>query len=310
MFRITFLVLLFIKLSLSSVYGEDAYKIVFKIDKNIITNYDVQKETNYLLALNPALESLSKKQMKKFATNSIIKEIIKKNEVSKFYIINYDNPSLTSLLQNFYSRLNINTESEFKNYLSKFNLSVDDITKKLAIETTWNKLIYNKFKNFLNIDEKKIRDDLKNDFNKTKSQTKYLISEILFDPKNENELDTIYKNIVATVNEKDFKTAATIYSISDTAINGGEIGWVNKSALSNTIYDKLKNLKINEFSKPIKITSGFLILYLNDLKKEDTKINQEEELQKIIVTEKNRQLNQYSLTYYKKIETQSFINEK
>ena len=42
---------------------------------------------------------------------------------------------------------------------------------------------------------------------------------------------------------------------------------------------------------------------------EKVEINQEYELKKRISAEKNRQLNQYSFVYYKKIEKQAFINE-
>ena len=52
------------------------------------------------------------------------------------------------------------------------------------------------------------------------------------------------------------------------------------------------------------------MVYLEDLKKEDREINLEQELKKIIIHEKNRQLNEYSTIYYKKIEKQIFINEK
>jgi peptidyl-prolyl cis-trans isomerase SurA len=112
------------------------------------------------------------------------------------------------------------------------------------------------------------------------------------------------------IKENDFKTAASIYSISDSSKNSGLIGWVNKNEISNLIYNELNRLNIGEHTPPIKIASGFLIIYLNDLKKVEQKKNSEEELQRIIVADKNRQLNQYSIIYYKKIKQQIFIYEK
>ena len=57
------------------------------------------------------------------------------------------------------------------------------------------------------------------------------------------------------------------YSISSTALDGGNIGWVNSQSLSNTILDLLKNMKIGEYTKPIKKDDSIFIFYLNDKRK-------------------------------------------
>ena len=228
----------------------------------------------------------------------------------KFYSIDYDAPGVTELTKSLYSRLNINTEQEFDEYLLKFNLDLKDVGRKLIIEKTWNQLIYERYKDQLNIDEEKIRKTLSDNLFGLETQTNFLISEILLNPKSQLELNNDYNNIKKLINEKGFKIAASIHSISNTGKNGGEIGWVNKNEVSNLIYKELSNLKINEFSAPIKIASGFLIIYLNDLREEKIEINQEDELLRIIAIEKNRQLNQYSNIYYKKIEMQTFVNEE
>ena len=69
-------------------------------------------------------------------------------------------------------------------------------------------------------------------------------------------------------------------------------------------------MNIGDITQPIKVASGFLIIYLEDVKKVEQKINAEEDFKKIVMTEKNRQLNEYSIIYYKKIKKQIFINEK
>jgi len=72
----------------------------------------------------------------------------------------------------------------------------------------------------------------------------------------------------------------------------------------------LNKLSIGQFTQPIKIASGFLIIYLNDIKKEEQEFNVDEELKKMIISEKNRQFNEFSIIHFKKIEQQIFINEK
>ena len=305
------LIFLIILNSLSNiVIAENKYKIIININNQIITNFDVQKEAKYLLALNPSLNNLPKKQIREISKNSLIREKIKENEILKYYEINYEDPTLTRFVINIYKRLNIENESEFNAYLSKFDLNIKSVIKKIAIERTWNKLIFEKFKNQINVDETKIKEEVKKKLDKLEIQTSFLISEILFQSKNKKEYQETYNNIIKTIEETSFKSAASIYSISDSSINSGEIGWVKKNEIADLIYNELNKLNIGDISQPIKVASGFLIIYLEDLKKVEEEINQEEEFKKIVVTEKNRQLNEYSIIYYKKIEKQIFIDEK
>ena len=310
MLKKIFILLAIINLLSNKVIAENKYEIIVNINSQIITNFDIQKETKYLFALNPSLDNLSKKQIKEISKKSLIREKIKENEILKYYIINYEDPQLAIFLINIYKRLGIVDEAEFNTYLSKFDLDISSVIKKIAIEKAWNKLIFDKFRNQISVDELKIKDELEKKLDKSEIQTSFLISEILFQPKNEKEYQDIYNNIIKTVEENSFKSAASIYSISDSSINSGEIGWVKKNEISKLIYKELNKLKIGDISQPIKVASGFLMIYLEDLKKVEQEINPDQELKKIIMVEKNRQLNEYSIIYYKKIEKQIFINEK
>ena len=310
MFKKIFILFTIINLLSNAVIAENKHEIIIKINNQIITNFDIQKETKYLLALNPSLNNLSTKQIKELSRNSLIREKIKENEILKYYKINYEDPELTKFVTNIYKRLNIEDEAEFNTYLSKFDMNINTVIKKIAIERDWNKMIFGKFKNQIVVDELKIKKNLEKKLDKSEIQTSYLISEILFQAKNEKEFEETYNDIIKAVDESSFKSAASIYSISDSSINSGEIGWVKKNEISNSIYNELNKLNIGDITQPIKVASGFLIIYLEDVKKVEKEINTEEEFKKIVTTEKNRQLNEYSIIYYKKIKKQIFINEK
>jgi peptidyl-prolyl cis-trans isomerase SurA len=262
MFKKIFILLAIINLLSNKVIAENKYEIIVNINGQIITNFDIQKETKYLFALNPSLDNLSKKQIKEISKKSLIREKIKENEILKYYIINYEDPQLAIFLINIYKRLGIVDEAEFNTYLSKFDLDISSVIKKIAIEKAWNKLIFDKFRNQISVDELKIKEELEKKLDKSEIQTSFLISEILFQPKNEKEYKDIYNNIIKTVEESSFKSAASIYSISDSSINSGEIGWVKKNEISKLIYKELNKLKIGDISQPIKVASGFLMIYL------------------------------------------------
>ena len=310
MIKKIFIFVAIINLLSSTLIAEDRYEIVVSIDNKVITNFDIQKEINYLLALNPSLNNLPKKQIYEIAKESLVREEIKEKEILKYYNINYKDPELSLLIENIYNRLNIANENEFNKYLSNFDLSIEMISAKLSIEKAWNRLIFEKFNKFINLDELRLKKELEKNLSQPQIQNRYLISEILFQSKDEKEYQEILRNIKKTIEENSFETAASIYSISDSSKNGGEIGWVNKNEISDTIYNVLNKLSIGQFTQPIKIASGFLIIYLNDIKKEEQEFNVDEELKKMIISEKNRQFNEFSIIHFKKIEQQIFINEK
>ena len=310
MIKKVFIFVAIINLLSFTLIAEDRYEIVVSIDNKVITNFDIQKEINYLLALNPSLNNLPKKQIYEIAKESLVREEIKEKEILKYYNINYKDPELSLLIENIYNRLNIANENEFNKYLSNFDLSIEMISAKLAIEKAWNRLIFEKFNQFINLDEVRLKKELEKNLSQPQTQNRYLISEIIFQSKDDKEYQEILRNIKKTIEENSFETAASIYSISDSSKNGGEIGWVNKNEISDTIYNVLNKLSIGQFTQPIKIASGFLIIYLNDIKKEEQEFNVDEELKKMIISEKNRQFNEFSIIHFKKIEQQIFINEK
>ena len=92
---------------------------------------------------------------------------------------------------------------------------------------------------------------------------------------------------------------------------GGKIGWVDETNLSKVVIDEIKDKKKDEFSKPIQIGNNYLILMVNDIRNKKILIDKENELEKLIEYERNKQLNQFSKIYFNKAKINySIINEK
>ena len=309
--RIIFLILLkipiiiLILINLSN--ANEKIIIELQIAEEIITNIDFKKEENYLVALNNNLNDISKNQLKKLARDSLIREKIKKNELLKFYDFSKTDKFANEVLKEFYTRLNFNNLNEFELYLKNYNLEISDIKSKLKIESLWNELIFKKFESQITINTENIKKKVKKQKNII---TEYNLSEILFELKSEEDLNKKYNLILDNIKGSGFKNSATIYSLSNTSKFGGEIGWVKQTHLNELLLNEIKLIKINEITKPIQTTSGYLILKLNDKRKKEFKIDQEKLYNQMIIEEKNRQLNQFSLIYFKKIKQNIFISEK
>jgi len=275
-------------------------KIIHNIQNEIITNIDIKNEFKYLVALNNSLKELGEEKILNISNESIIREKIKKIEISKnFKEIKLNEDYSELLLKNIYSRLNLKSIDEFEIYLKNYDLKIIDIEKKITIDALWNELIMKKYSSKVVINEASIKNEiLKN----SKIQSKeYQLSEIIFEVENKEEIQKKYKEVVKSINEIGFENSAATYSFSESAKIGGDIGWINENSLNNNIRENINTLKVGEFTKPIILSNGILILKLINTKNSETTIDIENELKKAINFERNRQLNQYSKIYYNKI---------
>lgn len=286
--------------------AESTVSIIYKINQEIITSIDIENEEAYLISLNNQLEDLDKKKRYLLAKNSILREYIKRIEISKYFILDQKDPIIEKIINDFIIKLNLENRSAFEEHLANYNLTIDDIKKKIEIETIWNQLIYKKYSNQLKIDEKKFEEKIKNQKN---LKTLFSLSEIVFNKSSDQRLDDKVDIINQSITEIGFKNTANIYSISDSAKFGGDIGWIDKKNLSKNILTALEQINTNEHTAPIPITNGFLILKLKEIKSEESKINFDEELDKMIRYETDNQLNTYSKIYYNKIKINTIINE-
>ena len=294
---------------ITAVIGNEVH-IVLKIENEIVTNLDIIKEKNYLIALNNSLSKINKNQLEALAKNSIIKEKIKKRELIKYYDLEKASPIMENLIIDLSKKLNFRNQEELNKYLLNFNLDIDEIKEKLKIETLWNQFIYDRFIDQVSINEKKLRDYLKTEIEYSSNQLyEYHLSEILFELKANETPEQKYNLIIANIEEAGFKNASNFYSISESSKFGGEIGWINKMQLSKSIIKEIEKIEVGKLTRAIQVGNNFMILRINDKRKINKKINFDEELKKLIIFEKNKQLNQLSLIYFKKIKQNIFISE-
>ena len=183
------------------------------------------------------------------------------------------------------------------------------IKMKISIEAAWNDLVYKRYSNNIIINEEEIKKNIKKLINNNNKQYAYSLSEIIFTSDKSENIKNIYQLIKKSISEIGFKNTANIYSESDSSKHGGKIGWINEGQLSELIKKEIVKLKIDEYTLPITVPGGQIILYLNDKKQQERKLNFEEEFKKQILFEKNKQLNQFSKIYFNKIKKNSAISE-
>ena len=281
-------------------------KILLKVNNEIITSIDILNEIEYLSIINDQFKKTETNVQIKIARNSLIKEKVKMIELLKYKEdLKIDDNLLENIIIKYFSGLNIKSISDFDKLFKGIQVNPDFVKNKITIETLWNQLIYSKFYKSVKINE----DDIKKRILTKKIISEYLLSEILINFDNNEDYNSKIELVKKTIKEKSFSEAALIYSVSDSAAKGGKLGWIRENILNKNIRDEINSINIGEVSNPIVVPGGSLILYKEDLRKIEKKINLDNEIKTIIEKKTNEQLNRLSTIYFNKIKKNIFINE-
>ena len=284
-------------------------RILFKVNNEIITSIDIFEEIKFLKAFNPGIDNLEEAELIEISKNSILRNTIKKIELKNFIEeLKVDDKFLLKLIKSKYSKNGIDSLEKFEIYLNDKNLDEKLIKEKFAIELLWNDYIYRKFYKKVVIDKEKIKKEILQNPRK-KDQREFLLSEINFNATNKADLNSKYKRIISDIEKLGFKKTALKHSNSESASNGGLIGWVKQDNLNLTIKEIVSELKIGQISKPIRTSSGFIILKIEDEKEYVSKLNINEKVEEIVNSKTNDQLSQFSQMYFNKIKKNTIINE-
>jgi peptidyl-prolyl cis-trans isomerase SurA len=219
--------------------------------------------------------------------------------------IRIEDKTINNILINYFERLGINSISKFNRYFIEKKIDPNVIKKKITIEILWNQLIYQKFYNSIKIDRGKIKSELLS----KELLKEFNLSEILFTVSENESLDEKFDLVKKTIKEKNFSQAALLYSISDTAKNGGELGWIKETSINLKIRKKIDKIKKGQYTNPIVVPGGFLIINIKDQRtvKRDTDLKKEIEL--VYKKKVNEQLNQYSNIFFNKVKNNMVIDE-
>ena len=311
MYLIKKIKIFFVILFLINIYNKNLIalenRILFKVDNEIITSIDIYEEIKFLKTFNPEINLINEAELFEISKNSILRDKIKKIEIMNFVKeLRVEEKFLIKLIKGKYSKIGLNSIEDFENYLKNKDLNIKNIKEKFAIELIWNDLIYRKFSQKISIDKEKIKEQILNN-PKKEIERELLLSEIVFNVSEKSEYKDKYKKILNDIEKIGFKKTALIHSNSDTASTGGLIGWVKEDNLNEGIKKIIVGLEPGQLSKPVRTSSGFIILRVEDKKEYELKFDVENKVNEIIRSKTNYQLNQFSNIYLNKLKKDLII---
>ncbi len=305
-----FLTIFFISLiSINSLHAKYKSNIIVKVENEIITSFEIKnKILSSLILSKQEINQENINKLKKQALEALIQQKLKEIELKK-YQFKSDNAQVTSYINKLSSTDVLGLQNRFKDN----NLDYELFFREIETTLNWQKFIYKIYASKIEIDEKSVEEELKEI---KKSQNEIIkelqISEIEILNAETNDLtQKKIKEISQLIADEGFEAIATKYSISPTASNKGNLGWVNSKSLSKQMYSVLVNMNIGEVSKPIITSNTTLFLKINNKRELKTKLINEDDLKKRIINKrKNELFNLYSNSHLSKLKNTSLIEYK
>ena len=276
------------------------------VGNKAITRSDIINEIKIILILNnQSFSDDNAAQLEAAAINVAIKRAIKSIEIQK-YDLTFSLTDLENELNQVAENVNMDLDTLKSTFVAN-NIAFSDLTDQLRVELLWNSLIFKLYKNRLLINANEIEEQLKL-VQENKEIEEYLLSEMIIEPVAADKLDAEVQKIKNLINVEGFKQVAMKYSIAETAIKGGDLGWINENVISEKFREQITKTPVNNVSEPIILPSGVLIFHVRDKRKMKSFSTLEELKNQLVNAEKTKLLRMHSLSHYENLRRSITIN--
>ena len=251
-----YIALLLILLMPFSALCKSEFRVVYQVDDQIISNYDIEQARKLHNLLSNS--NLGRSKVEKIVVNEKIKEIY----ANRLKIVASD-VELQVQLNNFLKSNKINME-EFKSLLSSKGITIETFYNFVKMNIRWKKVLDSRFG--YKINNLSIQDSIPLIPTPERIEKEYEFSEIFISL---NRWGLQNANLIAKRLEielkagADFEKAVEKFSSAESKLNKGKVGPIKKSRLPKHFRDILDKLKKNEISKPFEIDGGLILLKLN-----------------------------------------------
>ena len=307
---IIFLFVLFLSNQIH-VQATNVSKIIIKVENEIITNFEIKnKILSTLIISNQQINQNNINGLKKQSLDALILLKLKKIELNKYNLVKNDK-TVESNVNSYIKSISLNNKMDLEKIFQSNYIDFELFKQEIETEFMWQKLIYKIYSSKIDFDNKIIDQEVDQIINSQSDLEEFKLSEIEILTNNlQNENEEINK-IQKQIKEIGFEMTAFKNSDSSSAINNGDIGWINSKSLSKDVYSQLAKLSIGEISEPIKRQNSILFLKIDDKKISKVKdIDKNKIRDNLISQKKNELFNLYSRSHLSKLKNTSLIEYK
>ena len=279
--------------------GKTAIKdsLFASVGNKALAQSDILTEAKVILILSGQSFSEDKRsQLETAAIKSSIKRTIKEIEVGKYQDLTFSKTDLEKELNRLANNLNMDLDM-LRNTLLANDIDFIYLVNRIKIELLWNSLIFNLYKDRISINIEEIEEKLKI-FQEEEKIYEYLISEIIIKNITKDKIELKTEEIKKRIKTEGFEKVAMDISDSESALKGGDLGWIGENTISKQFRSEIINTPVGNVTKAIILPEGVLYLKVRDKRELKRFENLEEAKNQLVDDEKSKILNMHSLSHY------------
>ena len=246
--------------------------IVVIVDEGVITQRDLNDNVN-LTRINLA------KANRRLPSEDILRSQVLQNLIDESLLIQeaqrrgirITDSQLNQAMQQLAQQENMNL-STYRNALLASGIEYDKFREAVRRQIIVQTLRRNYSQRNASVSEAEI-DEFLDRTAGIKESYEYRLAHILIavpdaaTPETVDEANGVATDLVRRLDEgARFEELANTYSASDTALQGGDLGWRKQAEIPSIFTDTALKMKVGDHAGPIRSASGFHIVYLADLR--------------------------------------------
>ena len=305
--KLPIIFIIFFLISFTNLNSKTENFIVAKVGQKIVTNFEIKnKIIGTLIISGETINQANINSLKKNTLESLI--LIKLKEIE---LDNFSFKVDKQRVNNFLDRLSKNNTEKLKKDFNDYNLNFNLLEKEIETELKWKQFIYQKYSKKNMIDENYLNYEIDKILKSNSKNSKEVnLSEIVIFNNNEKSNNENLSKILQEIDKNGFENTALKFSISNSSIDKGYLGWINISSLSNNIKSIVEKLQVNQVSAPIVEDNNILILRLNDIREIKNNFDRKKLRQNLILEKQNEIFRLYSNSHLSKLRKNNLVQYK
>lgn len=179
---------------------------------------------------------------------------------------------------------------QFRAALAHDGLSFDDAREQVRREMVISRVRQRRVAERIQVSEQEVKNFLASDLGKMQLSEEYRLANILI-PTPESASSTAIQAAARQAGEiyqqlkqgADFAQLAIARSASETALEGGEMGWRKAAQLPPPFDQMLSNMSVGDVTEPVRTPGGFIILKLQEKRGGQTQLRDEVHVRHILI---------------------------
>lgn len=183
------------------------------------------------------------------------------------------------------SRNNMTIE-QFEQMLYRGGVLIETLRDQIRAELAWNDAISRRFSSKIQVTGPQVDERLRR-IESGSGLTQYLVAELLVavsQPGEDAQARLAADNLLALIRSGvPFSLLAQQFSQAPSALNEGQLGWLNSASLESEIESAVVGFAVGEVAGPIRTTSGYLLVFLMDKRESDEISGTQVQLARMVV---------------------------